>query len=277
MDLPFLGDDHMFLQYRDILLGQAGLMTIAVTIVIFIIFNIILGLIMIYKGIKMKYYTMILISAIFFAGVSSWGGVVFNLMYILIVDAFPPWIWTAYFIVQGGFLFIFHFIWIAGVAKLANIEKNKQKYLLIIVGIIIAILEGSYWAIIFTKISLLGTPNFPFIIEYSPLSYFYLTTSLMFFVVGGLWISIASFRSNDPRLKLKSKFLLVWVILIAFGSILEIYDPLETIMVTYFSYNLIDAAIIASFTAKIILTIAVICGYIGFILPKRIEKIFLKT
>ena len=39
----------------------------------------------------------------------------------------------------------------------------------------------------------------------------------------------------------------------------------------------IDAAIIASFTAKIILTIAVICSYIGFMLPKRIEKIFLKT
>ena len=114
-------------------------------------------------------------------------------------------------------------------------------------------------------------------IKCSPLSYFYLTTSLEFFVVGGLWISIASFKSNDPRLKLKSKFLLVWVILIAFRSILEIYDPMETIMVTYFAFNLIYAAIIASFTAKIILTIAVICSYIGFMLPKRIEKIFLKT
>ena len=266
----------MLLQYRDFLLGVPGLMTIAITIVIFIILNLILAIIMIYKGIKMKYYTMLLISGIFFAGVSSWGGVVFNFAYILITDTFPTWIWTAYFITQGGFLFLFHFIWIAGVAKLANISKNKQKYLLIIVGILIAILEGVYWTIIFTNISLLGVTSFPFIIDYSWISYFYLTTSLMFFVVGGLWISIASFKSSDPRLKLKSKFLLVWVILIAFGSIIEIYRPIW-IGLFLSSLNVMDAAIILSYTAKIILTIAVICGYIGFMLPKRIEKVFFKT
>ena len=266
----------MLLQYRDFLLGVPGLMTIAITIVIFIILNLILAIIMIYKGIKMKYYTMLLISGIFFAGVSAWGGVVFNLMYILITDTFPTWIWTAYFITQGGFLFLFHFIWIAGVAKLANISKNKQKYLLIIVGILIAILEGVYWTIIFTNISLLGVTSFPFIIDYSWISYFYLTTSLGFFVVGGFWISISSLRSSDSRLKLKSKFLLVWVILILFGSIIEIYRPIW-ISLFLSSLDVMDAAIILSYTAKIILTIAVISGYIGFMLPKRIEKVFLKT
>lgn len=290
-ELPFLGDGKMLLQYRDILLGQPGLMTIAVTIVIFILINLILAIIMIYKGIKMKYYTMILISGIFFAGVSAWGGVVFNLMYILITDTFPAWIWMAYFITQGGFLFLFHFIWIAGVVKLANIKKNKQKYLLIIVGIIIAMLEGSYWTVIvinsnlltsvtnpfvITNVGLLGSVIFPFIVYYSPLNYFYLTFSLSFFTIAGSWIAINSYKSSDPRLKLKSKFLLVWVILVTVGSLMEIYRP-YLIAIFLPSLNEMDAVILLSNIAKILLTIAVFCGYLGFMLPKRIEKVFLKT
>jgi hypothetical protein len=267
----------MIFQYRDFLLGNSGLMTIAITIVLFILLNLILGLWMIYKGIKMKQYTMIFIAAIFFAGLSSWGGVVFNLAYILIMDQFPVWIWTAYFIVQGGFLFIFHFIWIIGIVKLSGLSKSKKTYLLIIVGIIVAVLEGSYWTIIFTDRTLFGIASFPFIVTYSPLSYFYLTTSLMFFVVGICWMIIRTYKSDEPRVRLKSRFLIIYVIGIAFGSILEIYDPIETILVGYYSFSPLDAAIIASYIAKIILVIAVVSGYIGWMLPKRIEKLFLKT
>ncbi|MFX1479162.1 MAG: hypothetical protein ACFFCI_13600, partial [Promethearchaeota archaeon] len=111
----------MIFQYRDYLVGNGGLMTIGITIIIFILLNIILGLIMIIKGIKRKYYTTVLIAAIFFAGISAWGGVLFNFFYIIITDTFPSWIFKAFFMLQGGALFIFHFIWIAGVSKLTSI------------------------------------------------------------------------------------------------------------------------------------------------------------
>ena len=266
------------------MLDNAGLMTIGVTIVIFILINIILALIMIYKGIKTKYYRMVFIAAIFFAGISAWGGVLFNFFYILITDEFPSWIFIAFFSIQGGALFIFHFIWIVGVSKLSSISKKARIYLLILVGIICALMEVTWWLIITTDIGIFGElkgypgwEGFPYIVEYSLASYFYLTGSLMFFTVAGGWISIASSRSSDPRIKLKSKFLMIYVILITFGSLLEIYDPIENILENFYDVEPIDAAVFASYTAKIILTIGVISGYIGFVLPKPIEKLFLRT
>lgn len=252
-------------------------MTIGITIIIFILINIILALIMIIKGIKTKYYTTVLIAAIFFAGISAWGGVLFNFFYIIITDTFPTWIFKAFFMLQGGALFIFHFIWIAGVSKLTSITKKNRIIVLVIVGLICAAMEGTWWYIIITNIGIFGAASFPFIVTYSPISYFYLTGSLMFFTVAGSWIVVESFKSDDRKIKLKSKFLMVYVILITFGSLLEIYDPIEKILVNFYSFGALDAAVIASYTAKILLTIGVLCGYIGFMLPKPIEKLFIRS
>lgn len=274
----------MIFQYRDVLVGNGGLMTIGITITIFILINIILALLMIYKGIKTKYYTMVSVAAIFFAGVSAWGGVFFNFFYILITDDFPSWIFIVFFMLQGGALFIFHFIWIMGVSKLTKITKKNRIYLLVIVGIICALMEGTWWFIVTTDIGIFGElqgppgwEGFPFIVTYSAVSYLYLAGSLMFFTVAGGWFAIESFKSDDPRVKLKSKFLIIYVILITFGSLLEIFDPIEIILINFYGVGALDAAVFASYTAKIILTIGVISGYIGFMLPKPIERLFLKT
>ena len=267
----------MFFQYRDILLGNSQLMIITITIVVFILINIVLGFTMIYKGIKSKTYVYSYIGAIFFAGVSAWGGVLYNFIYILITDAFPVQIWTSFFVIQGGFLFVFHIIWIYGVTKISKITEKQRKTLMIVVVIFNAILELTYWIIILTDVSILGTPSFPFIVTYSPVSYFYLTSSLMFFTIAGGWIAIVSFKEDDPKIKLRGKFLIVYVILITVGSILEIYDPLETLMVGVLSMGTLDAAVIASLIAKVLLTIAVISGYLGFMLPKQVQKIFIKA
>ena len=224
----------------------------------------------------MKNYVYCYISAIFFAGISSWGGVLFNFMYILIFDQFPSQIWNTYFIIQGGFLFILHIIWILGVLKLSTIEDKKRRILGIIVGILNLILQVTYWIIIFSDIGILGAPSFPFVVTYSPVSYFYLTASLLYFTIACGWLAIMSVKSDDQKIKLRGKFLLIYVILITIGSIFEIYDPLETIIVQFYSIAVLDAAVIASIIAKIILTLAVFSGYVGFMLPKRIKKIFLK-
>jgi hypothetical protein len=274
----------LIFQARDALLDNQGLMTIGITIVIFILINIILAIVMIYKGIKTKYYTMILIAAIFFAGISAWGGVLFNFFYILITDEFPSWIFNAFFSIQGGALFVFHFIWIMGVTRLSSISKKAKMYLLICVGTICALMEVSWWLIVTTDIGIFGDlagppgfQGFPFIVEYSWVSYLYLTGSLMFFTVAGGWIAIESLKSDDRRIKLKAKFLMIYVILITVGSLIEIYDPIENILENFYDVEALDAAVIASYTAKIILTIGVISGYIGFVLPKRVERLFLKT
>lgn len=276
-----MGIIRMILQIpnlREILLAQPGLMTIGVTVVLFVAFNLILGFLMVFKGIKNKNRTVIYIGMIFFAGATCWGGVVFNFFYILILNSFPDWIWFAFFLIMGGFLFIFHFFWIMGISNLTSIKGKQRIWFLIILGVVVAGLEGSYWVILLTNIGLFSTKlQFPFIPTYSYIGYFYLTVSLSFFTIGGSWIAIESYKSQDPRLRLKSKFLIIYVIGITIGSLLEIYNIIESILIPLYGISLLNASIIASYTAKIILTISVICGYIGFMLPKRIERLFLKT
>lgn len=269
-------------QFRDYLLDSPGLMNIGVTIIIFIVINLILALIMIIKGLRTKYYRMCLIGFVFICGVSAWGGVAYNFLYILITDDFPTWIFYAYFMVQGGTLFVLHYIWIVGISKLTSIKKKTRIYFLILFGIFIATLQVSWWLCIYIDLDILGDlpgyfPGFPFIVDYTPATYFYLTISLSFFTIGGTWLVIESFKSTDSKIKLKGKFLLVWVILITIGSLSEIYDPIETFLENVYDMDPLDAAVWGSAINKIGLTIGVISAYIGFILPRRIEKLFLKT
>jgi len=213
---------------------------------------------------------------IFFAGLSAWGGVFFNTMWILITDTFPVWIWTAYFMIQGGLLFVFHFLWVIGATNLTNLKSSSRKTFLIIVGIILGISQISWWIIVFTDISLFGTPSFPFSVDYSWISYIYLTYSLLIFTLGVGWIAYESGKTTDARIRLKSKFLWIYVIGITFGSFLEIYSPIEIILETYYAVEHLTAVVIASGIAKAILTFSVLCGYIGFMLPTFVEKMFLK-
>jgi hypothetical protein len=270
--------------------GMPELVTIGVTIIIFIAINVLLALIMIIKGIRTKYYTMALIGAIFFAGISSWGGVFYNFLYVVITDEFPSWIWGAWFTIQGGALFVFHFIWIVGVSKLADIKKKTRIVVLIFVGLATAILEVIYWLILTTDPYIFGEPlffgspsppypppGFPFLIDYSWVGYFFLTVSLGFFTPAILWIVIESWKSSDRRIRLKAKFLLIYAILITLGSLSEIYDPLDNLFEKVYDFAPLDAAVAANYINKIGLTIGVFCGYIGFVLPKPIEKIFIRS
>ncbi|TFF96759.1 MAG: hypothetical protein EU547_06085 [Promethearchaeota archaeon] len=253
--------------WREILLNIPELMIVGIITTLYILVNLILAVIMIIKGIRLGHDTMVYISAIFFAGISAWGGVMFNFYSILILDILPEP--EHYFLIQGGFLFIFHFFWVTGVSELTHIQGSQRRNLLFLVGILFAIIEGSYWLILITDYTLLGTVEQLFVPVYSPLSYFYLTLSLSIFTIGGGWIAIESFKSKTPRVKLKSKFLIIYVLGITFGSILEIFRN------AIFGSGI--NAIIGSIIAKVILSVAVISGYIGFMMPPKIEELLLNN
>lgn len=253
----------MIFQYRNTLLASPELMLVGIITTIYIMINVLLGLVMIYRGIEVKNYTMLYVSGIFFAGISAWGGILFYFLSILILDVYYPT--TIYFLVQGGFLWVFEFLWIVGVSDLAKIKGKKRRNLLIIVGSLFATLEIIYWIAAIFAPDLLGTIDNLFVPDYAALSEFYLLAGISFFTIGGAWIGIESYKSKVPKVKLKSYFLLLYVILITVGSILEIFRA------TIFG----ELAIIGSLLAKIVLTAGMFSGYIGFMLPPPIAKIFL--
>lgn len=253
----------MIFQYRDVLLSSHELMLVGIINTIFIVINILMGCVMIYRGIEVKNYTMLYVSGVFFAGISAWGGILFYFLSILILNVYYPT--TVYFLVQGGFLWVLLFLWIVGLSDLAMIKGKRRRNLLIFVGSLFATLEIIYWIVAIFAPDLLGTIDNLFIPEYAALSEFYLLAGISVFTIGGAWIGKESYKSKIPKIKLKSYFLILYVILITAGSILEIFRA------TIFG----ELAIIGSILAKILLTTGMFSGYIGFMLPSLIVKIFL--
>ncbi len=250
----------------EILFIVPQLMLIGIITTIFVGINLFLGFSMLYQGIKTKNSTIIYIGAIFFVGVEAWGGVVFNFIVVLIFNVIPPW--QLYFLVHGGFLFILNFIWLLGVTELANIEGKKRAILMVVIGIFFAILEIIYITIIFTDYTLLGVPvilgelgEAPIQVDYTLYSFLFLMINLSTFTIVISWFVKGTFKADDKRLRIKSRFLLVYVIGVTGGGLFEIFVP----------------GLEVSIIVKVILTFSMVMGYFGFLLPPRIEQIFVKS
>ncbi|TXT66319.1 MAG: membrane protein of unknown function [Promethearchaeota archaeon] len=249
---------------RDILLNDPTLMVIGVSTLIFLSILVLLAITMIYKGFKNKNRLMFYISAIFIGGMLAWSGVGLNFSIALIFDNIPPDFVS--FMIQQGFIGIFLFLWTVGVTDLTNIKRKTRKTLLIAIGTFLALFQVFYWIILFYDISLLGTVHSVVVQSHQPLDYLYLSISLGFFVVGAAWITIESYNSSDSRIKLKSRFLLLFIVLISVGGFIEIFNN-----IIFGGINIIGALI-----SKIFLTFGIISGYLGFILPLRVEQIVMK-
>jgi hypothetical protein len=83
----------------------------------------------------------------------------------------------------------------------------------------------------------------------------------MFFLYVGISFSVSSIKADNPTIKLKGKFLLIAFLSFTVGTVLDFAIP----------------ATLTYVIARIILFTSTVEFYIGLMLPKFIEKIFLKT
>jgi hypothetical protein len=240
------------------MLQNPELIAMGFATLIFISFCLIIAIRMIYKGIKLKYYTISNIGVVFIGGATLWSGVALNFLTTLFLNTLPPW--ELHFLFHGGFIGIAIFFWIRGITSLAQIEKNTRRDIMIISGFVLTVLEILYIAILFTDYTLLGKPIEPIQVVYQPFSWIYLSISLGIFLISAAWFVIQTFRSEESKVQLQGKFLLFAGIFFLIGSILEIFF----------------SEIFILLTARFFITMAVLLGYIGFLMPERVKKIFLK-
>ena len=141
------------------------------------------------------------------------------------------------------------------------IYKEKQKIILLIVGIYGLMFEILFLSILFTQPTLLAEMISPWRIVFKLPIQLWIISLLGMFAVTSSFFCRESLRSDNPKIRLKGKFLLLAFITFIFGGILEtFYTPLIYMI-------LIKRAV--TITASIEF-------YFGFILPEWVEKLLLK-
>ena len=103
---------------------------------------------------------------------------------------------------------------------------------------------------------MLGTTASPVDIDFGPIGQVFLAYILVVFLITGFVFAIKTLKIDDPKPKLRGKFLLIAFLLFLTGAILEL--------------------IIYSIINKIFILSSAIIFYIAFVMPEKIEKIFLK-
>ena len=224
---------------------------------IFVITSIFLGIMMIIKYFEAKNKNILLAGiAWMFISEVYWA---VSISFLLVVFTGNALALDLFFFIGFVFLPVAIMIWMIIMTNL--MWKSKQKIILILTGIILASLEIAFLYYLFTDISKLGEPVGTFDIKYELFMLVYLSVILLFVIITGLRFAIESFRSENPEIRLKGKFLLVAFLSFVIGA--------------FISIALGDNVIILVI-AKIIIISSAFEFYCGFILPDSIKKVFLK-
>ncbi|MBD3255479.1 MAG: hypothetical protein GF383_10320 [Candidatus Lokiarchaeota archaeon] len=161
-----------------------------------------------------------------------------------------------------GFAFtpITMFLWIFVITDF--IYKEKQKIILILVMIFGVLFETIFFYFVIVQPSVLAEMISPWRIVFKLPIQLWIITLLVIFAVTSAFFCRDSLRSDNPKIRLKGRFLLLAFITYIIGGILEaFYTPFIFMIII----------------KRLITIIASIEFYFGFILPERVEKFFLKT
>lgn len=160
-----------------------------------------------------------------------------------------------------GFIFLPGGIMIWMVLLTNLLYVNKKKIIRLIFGIICIIFEIIFVYFYFKDISYLGEPVGTIDVKYTLYMLVYLIVLLIIILITGIRFSIESFKSENPEIKLKGKFLFLAFVSYVLGCFVSVSS----------SDNIIILVI-----AKIIIISSAFEFYIGFILPDFVKKIFIK-
>jgi hypothetical protein len=225
--------------------------------IIFVSISIIVGVKIASKYIKYKRRTFLLFGITWIGVASIWYSHTASVIIILttgheISD-------ELYMFLGNAFLPITWFVWMIAFTDL--VYKDKQKILLILSAIYGIIFEIYFIYYLFTDSSVLGELVSPVDASYNLIMTFYQISCLIYFLTTGILFARPSLKSDNPEIKLKGKFLLIAFISLVMGAVFEILSHISIFILII---------------GRLILISSSIEFYCGFILPKRVEKIFLR-
>lgn len=240
-------------------------MILSLSLMLLGIFTLIYIGIVLFVGVKVisKYFSIkdktFLYAGIGFIGVAfPWSGVAINFISIVFFDVVPSM--EIHFFFHGGMGGAFLFFWIMAILNLSGIQPEKREKYLIFIGVVAFIVEIVYLSLIFYDTDILGTLLNEIQMDYAPFNEVYLLTQLIIVLISGFWLASKSLKSENDRIKIKGRLLLFGFILFPIASTLEVLVPFVPIIII----------------GRLLALISLIFTYGGLILPKWMEKLFLK-
>lgn len=236
---------------------------------IFVIISLIIGLTIFSKYFEHKNRLFILVG-ISWIGISiPWVPDSTSFLMNLFVQRFLPIEW--YFIIGNVFLPIALLTWL--IAYTDMIKKKAQKKVVIITVLLSILFEIIFFTLFLINIDLIGeiNPSRPFTVDFGIFITVYLLLIILVMVVTGVIFAQKSVKSDDREVRVKGKLLRAAFITFAVAAILDSLlgtifedptDPLLAVMVV---------------VVRILLIFSAIEFYGGFLLPRWMSQIFIKS
>lgn len=227
---------------------------------IFVVISIFIGFTIISKYPKSKNRTVILVGFVWLGIVSSWYASSSSFLVALIADgdgfmSTPP----LYFIIGAVPLPITAFLWMIAFTDL--LYRDKKKIILLIIGVTGIIFEIALFTLLLIDYDLVGIVSSPVDADYELFVTIYQIFLVILVLVSGILFARESLNSKIPEINLKGKLLLAAFLSFVIGSILEILSGISIALLII---------------ARLLLITSSIEFYGGFILPRWMEKLFLK-
>jgi hypothetical protein len=235
-----------------------GVLRQSLTSMVMVVISLIIGITILLRYFEYKEKTLLTVGLTWIFLTTPWWGEVFSLISFFIVGA-PLEPFTFLFIVNF-FIPLALLCWIYSYCELLQV---KRKNVIVIIFVVIAIVyNGIIIALLLTDTKLVGTISERFTARQTDFVVFFQIFAILTLVITGIRFSISSLKSERADIKLKGKFLLAAFILFLIGASMDAaIAPMDfiTLIIT-----------------RIILISACFCYYIGFLLPERVAKMFLK-
>lgn len=241
-----------------IILLSLDLMLIGIFTLIFITMHSFVGIWIIVRYFKYKDINLLLIGIGWIGAATVWIGVVVDFVCILLFNVPTPI--EVHLLIIGGALPFTQLAWVAAITNMMSIEKSTRKKILIIGAIIAIIFCPIYISMVFINPSILGEKITPIQVKLSTFNQIHYAIEILVFILPGLWLSKDSLRTNDPKIRLKGKILLITFLISILMTLLE----------------LLSSTVLVYLIARIVAMVVSVLFYIGFILPNWAKKFFLK-
>jgi hypothetical protein len=185
-----------------------------------------------------------------------WGDIISYLWFLLFSTTLNDF---SYFLLTIGPIPIAHITWM--VFFTSFFLKKIQKIIIILFSIEAILFEIVFVYFLVVEPSIIATRIPLSSVEWTLFILIYLLISILLFLITGIIFTLQCFKSDKKDIRLKGKFLLIAFLSFMIGILIEI-------MPLFFDFKYVFS--------RIIILLAAIGFYLGFILPERIKKLFLK-
>ncbi len=226
--------------------------------IIFVAFSLLIGFIILSRYFRYKEKIYFLVGATWiFISEPWWPSSLSFLIALSNGIGLPP---ELYFLIGNIFVPLAIVLWLLAFTEF--LYSEKRKLILGIFAIIGTVFEILFFSFLFLNPDLIGELNGPVDVNYKSFIMVFLIIFLLIVVITGYLFANLSLKSKDPEVKLKGKLLIIAYTSFSVGALLDSAIPFN------------EATVII---VRLILILSAICWYGGFILPKWMKKLLLKS